>query len=58
MFDSDFKAGRYAILNSLTLKLPEVINMKLLSIISIQIQQTGNENVQTYQVKAAILIWR
>ena len=48
MFDSDFKAGRYAILNSLT----------LLSIISIQIQQTGNENVQTYQVKAAILIWR
>ena len=58
MFDSDFKAGRYAILNSLTLWLPEVINMKLLPIISIQIQQTGNENVQTYQVKAAILIWR
>ena len=58
MFDSDFKAGRYAILNSLTPYLPEVINMKLLPIISIQIQQTGNENVQTYQVKAAVLIWR
>ena len=42
---------------SLTLELPEVINMKLPLITPYIIQQTGNENIQTYQVEPAILIW-
>ena len=43
----------------LTLLLPEVTNMQLLPIISrhyLAIQQTGNENTQTYPVKVVILI--
>ena len=44
------------IVNTLTLKLPKVINMKLLPIIPYIIQQTGNENIQAYQVKAVIFI--
>ena len=41
----------------LTLKLPVVINMKLLLIIyPYIIRQTGNENIKTYQGEAAILI--
>ena len=40
----------------LTLKLPVVINMKLLLIIyPYIIRQTGNENIKTYQGEAAIL---
>lgn len=35
--------------------LPEVINMKLLPVISHVIQQTGNENILPCQVEAAIL---
>ena len=40
----------------LTLKLPKVIDMNLLPITPYIIQQTGDEDTQTYQVKAAILI--
>ena len=40
-------------LNPLT---PEVINIKLIYIIPYIIQQTGNENIQTYRVEAAFLI--
>ena len=44
-------------LQLLILYLSEVISMKLLPIIFIQlIQQTGNENIQTYQVEVVILI--
>ena len=44
-------------LQLLILYLSEVISMKLLLIIFIQlIQQTGNENIQTYQVEVVILI--
>ena len=40
----------------LTLKPPVVINMKLLLIIyPYIIQQTGNENIKTYQGEATIL---
>ena len=35
---------------------PKVINMQLLSMISYTIQQTGNENTQTYQMEVAIFI--
>ena len=40
----------------LSLKLPEVINMQLLPILSSIIQQTGSEKTQTYQVQDIILI--
>ena len=40
-------------INPLTL---DVIYMKLLPITSIHYQQTGNENIQSHQVEAAILI--
>ena len=40
----------------LTLWLPEVINVKLLPTNPYIIQETGDENIQTYQVEAAILI--
>ena len=40
----------------LTLKLPEVINVNLLPTNPYIIQETGDENIQSYQVEAAILI--
>ena len=42
--------------NALTLWLPEVINIKLLSSIPYIIQQTDNENIQPYRVEATIFI--
>ena len=42
--------------SKLTLPLPEVINMKLLLQYPYIIQQTGDENTQTYQVEVVNLI--
>ena len=36
--------------------LSEVINMKLLPIVSLHYPQIGNENIQTYQVEVVFLI--
>ena len=41
---------------TLTLQIPVVINVNLLPKYPCIIQQTDNENTQTYQVEATILI--
>ena len=46
----------FSVEHFLTLKLPEVINMWLLPIVSSIIQQTGSEKTQTYQAQDIILI--
>ena len=48
-----FKAMKIKLFNPLT---PEVINIKLLPQKPYILQQTGDENIQTHQVEAAILI--
>ena len=52
----DFQINLWQIQEILTLWFPEVINMKFLPIIYGIIQQTGDENIQTYQGEVAILI--
>ena len=52
----DFQINLWQIQEILTLWFPEVINMKFLPIIYGIIQQTADENIQTYQGEVAILI--
>ena len=44
------------VVSLLTPLLPQVIKKKLLPIISYIIQETGNENTQTYRVEVVILV--